>query len=38
VPGIGPRLALTITAALHAPAVAAGPAGPGAAHTTGEAS
>ena len=38
VPGIGPRLALTITAALHEPAVAAGPAGPGAAHTTGEAS
>ena len=38
VPGIGPRLAQTITAALHEPAVAAGPAGPGAAHTTGEAS
>ena len=38
VPGIGPRLALTITAALHEPAVAASPAGPGAAHTTGEAS
>jgi excinuclease ABC subunit C len=38
VPGIGPRLALTITAALHEPAVAAGPAGPGAARTTGEAS
>ena len=38
VPGIGPRLAQTITAALHEPAVAASPAGPGAAHTTGEAS
>ena len=38
VPGIGPRLAQTITAALHEPAVAASPAGPGATHTTGEAS
>ena len=38
VPGIGPRLAQTITAALHEPAVAASPAGPEAAHTTGEAS
>ncbi|MGP0026460.1 MAG: excinuclease ABC subunit UvrC [Streptosporangiaceae bacterium] len=38
VPGIGPRLAQTIAAALHEPAVAASPAGPGATHTTGEAS
>jgi len=38
VPGIGPRLAQTITAALHEPAVAASPAGPGATHTTGKAS
>jgi excinuclease ABC subunit C len=38
VPGIGPRLAQAITAALHEPAVAASPAGPGATHTTGEAS
>ncbi len=37
VPGIGPRLAQTITAALHDPAVPASPAGPGATHTTGEA-